>query len=65
MASVKQMSKTDNDFSVIETWSKYFDYVSNIDFLMGRKDNSDFTATFDFLVNKNNLLKVVEGNYDN
>lgn len=62
-ASIKQMSKTDNDFSKIETWIKYFEYVSNIDFLMGRK--TDFTASFDFLVNKNNLLKVVEGNYDN
>ena len=61
--SIKQMVKTDNDFSKIDTWIKYFEYVSNIDFLMGRK--TDFTASFDFLVNKNNLLKVVEGNYDN
>ena len=61
--SIKQMEKTDNDFTKIETWIRYFDYVSAIDFLMGRK--TDFTATFDFLVNKNNLLKVVEGNYDN
>jgi hypothetical protein len=61
--TIKQMEKTDNDFTKIETWVRYFDYVSGIDFLMGRK--TDFTATFDFLVNKNNLLKVVEGNYDN
>ena len=61
--TIKQMEKTDNDFSKIETWVRYFNYVSEIDFLMGRK--TDFTATFDFLVNKNNLLKVVEGNYDN
>jgi len=61
--AIKQMEKTDNDFTKIETWVRYFDYVSGIDFLMGRK--TDFTATFDFLVNKNNLLKVVEGNYDN
>jgi hypothetical protein len=61
--SIKQMEKTKDDFSDIETWVRYFNYVSGIDFLMGRK--TDFTATFDFLVNKNNLLKVVEGNYDN
>jgi len=61
--SIKQMENTDNDFSEIETWVKYFGYISNVDFLMGRK--TDFTASFDFLVNKNNLLKVVEGNYDN
>ncbi len=63
--SIKQMEKTDNDFSQIETWVRYFNFVSEQDFLMGRKANSDFTASFDFLVNKNNLLKVVEGNYDN
>ena len=57
------MEKTKDDFSDIETWVRYFDYVSGVDFLMGRK--TDFTASFDFLVNKNNLLKVVEGNYDN
>ena len=62
-ASIKQMEKTNHDFSLLDTWSKYFNYVSSIDFLMGRK--TDFTASFDFLVNKNNLLKVVEGNYDN
>ena len=61
--SIKQMENTDNNFSEIETWVKYFSYISNVDFLMGRK--TDFTASFDFLVNKNNLLKVVEGNYDN
>lgn len=61
-ASIKQMSKTEHDFSEIGTWTKYFNYVSNSDFLMGQK--SDWSATFDFLVNKNNLLKVVEGTYE-
>lgn len=61
-ASIKQMSKTDHDFTNIETWGKYFNYVSKSDFLMGQK--SDWSATFDFLVNKNNLLKVVEGTYE-
>ena len=61
-ASIKQMSKTDHDFSNLQTWAKYFNYVSKSDFLMGQK--SDWSATFDFLVNKNNLLKVVEGTYE-
>ena len=62
--SIKQMSKTDHDFSLLETWQKYFDYVSQSDFLMGRVERSDWSASFDFLVNKNNLLKVVEGKYE-
>lgn len=61
-ASIKQMSKTDHDFTDIRTWTKYFNYVSKSEFLMGQK--SDWSATFDFLVNKNNLLKVVEGTYE-
>ena len=57
------MSKTDHDFTDIETWIRYFNYVSDSDFLMGTKSDSDWIASFDFLVNKNNLLKVVEGKY--
>lgn len=64
-ASIKQMKKTEHDFSQIETWEKYFYYVSNSDFLMGRVERSEWSANFDFLVNKNNLLKVVEGKYEN
>lgn len=64
-ASIKQMKNTDHDFSKIDTWIKYFNYASKSDFLMGIKDDSDWSANFDFLVNKNNLLKVVEGKYEN
>jgi len=61
-SSIKQMSKTEHDFTKLETWSKYFNYVSNSEFLTGQK--SDWSAGFDFLINKNNLLKVVEGKYE-
>lgn len=63
-ASIKQMKNTDHDFSSLETWEKYFNYVLQSDFLMGRVERSDWSASFDFLVNKNNLLKVVEGKYE-
>jgi len=63
-ASIKQMSKTEHDFSDIEIWKRYFNYISDSDFLMGTKQGSDWSASFDFLVNKNNLLKVVEGKYE-
>jgi len=32
---------------------------------MGRVKNSDWIANFDFIINKSNLLKIVEGQYDN
>jgi len=62
-ASIKQFKNTSHDFEKIETWSRLFDYISDSDFLMGR--NSEWSASFDFIINKSNLLKIVEGQYDN
>ena len=61
-ASIKQMKATDHDFSEIDTLSKFFNYVSKSEFLTGQK--SEWSANFDFLIQKNNLLKVVEGSYE-
>ena len=62
-ASIKQFKNTDHNFENVETWSRLFDYISTSDFLMGRK--SEWSASFDFIINKSNLLKIVEGQYDN
>lgn len=45
-----------------EEWRSIFDYASKSDFLMGR--SSDWSMDFDFIINKNNLLKVLEGKYE-
>jgi len=44
-------------------WKNYFDEVHKSDFLTGK--SSDWRTNFDWLINKANLLKVVEGNYKN
>ena len=62
-ASIKQFKNSDHNFENVETWSRLFDYISTSDFLMGRK--SEWSASFDFIINKSNLLKIVEGQYDN
>ena len=62
-ASIKQFKNSDHDFEKIETWTRLFDYISTSDFLMGRK--TEWSASFDFIINKSNLLKIVEGQYDN
>lgn len=62
-ASIKEMVGTDYNFESLDTWNNYFDYVSQSDFLMGRK--SEWCASFDFLINKSNMLKVIEGKYEN
>tara|TARA_R110000764_G_scaffold29681_2_gene69399 strand:+ start:10699 stop:11388 length:690 start_codon:yes stop_codon:yes gene_type:complete len=60
---IKEMSSTEFDFSLLETWSRLFDHASNSDFLMGRK--TDWSMSFDFITTKSKLLKIVEGEYDN
>jgi hypothetical protein len=62
-ACIKQFKNSDHDFDNVETWSRLFNYISTSDFLMGR--NSEWSASFDFIINKSNLLKIVEGQYDN
>ena len=64
-ASIKQFKNSGHDFAKIETWTRLFDYVTESDFLMGRSEKSDWIASFDFIINKANLLKIVEGQYDN
>lgn len=56
-----------NGLPSLESWRKYFDLVSESDFLMGRAQSSNgrapFQATIDWLINESNLLKVIEGKY--
>ncbi len=62
-ASIKQFKNSTHDFEKIETWSRLFDYITASDFLMGRK--SEWSASFDFIINKTNLIKITEGQYEN
>lgn len=43
--------------------SRFFEYVSKSDFLMGR--SGDFQCTLQWLVKADNFSKVVQGNYEN
>lgn len=46
-----------------EDFRKVFEKAEASDFLTGRAEK--WKANFDWLINENNLLKVLEGNYDN
>ena len=61
-ACIKEF-KVEYGFDKSENWTKLFQHASKSDFLMGRK--TDWVMGFDWVINKNNLLKVIEGNYDN
>lgn len=47
----------------LDWWRKFFGYVRESDFLMGRK--TDFQASLMWLVKAANFAKVVNGNYEN
>jgi hypothetical protein len=43
-------------------WEKYFNYIRESDFLMGRTDN-DFMASFEWIIRPTNMAKIINGNY--
>ena len=45
----------------VSWWREYFTFVSDSDFLMGRK--TDFKADFEWLITEGNFVKVIEGKY--
>ena len=61
-ATINEFSKS-HGLDKVENWTALFDYIKKSDFLMGRSSN--WCIDFDFLINKNNLLKIIEGKYDN
>ena len=42
-------------------WKGFFQYIRKSDFLMGR--NSKWQATFDWIINESNFVKILEGNF--
>tara|TARA_R110000850_G_scaffold198210_1_gene324438 strand:+ start:51 stop:743 length:693 start_codon:yes stop_codon:yes gene_type:complete len=61
---IAEMKGTDHDFSKIELWIKLFHHAKQSNFLMGRTKEG-WLMSFDFIITKSKLLKVVEGQYDN
>jgi hypothetical protein len=47
--------------STLDWWKEFLGYIRHSDFLMGRK--TDFQASFDWIINSANFVKIVEGNY--
>lgn len=62
-SAIRARIKEDKARRDIGWWQSYFDYAAASDFLSGRK--TDFKAGFDWLINKSNMVKVLEGNYQN
>ena len=61
---INEMKSTEFNFSLLQTWSDYFQHAEKSNFLMG--ENKDgWTMDFDFVITKSKLIKIVEGTYDN
>lgn len=56
-----------NKYNHLDIYKELFKKAEASDFLSGRavKGESSWTCNFDWLLNENNMLKVLEGNYDN
>lgn len=52
-------------FPTLDDWEKYFKQVAVSDFLCGKVLGKEFHCSFDWLINKTNMIKICEGNYDN
>lgn len=59
--SIARCWKSSEKCQSIEFWESYFNHTANSPFLMGTE--KEWSATFDWLTNPSNLIKVVEGNY--
>jgi len=57
------------EYQSLDWWKKFFQYVRESDFLMGKveRKNGDkpFMADLEWLIRPNNFLKVIEGRYHN
>jgi len=49
----------------LETLGEVFKKVAESDYLSGRKNGVDWKATFDWVMNPNNFIKILEDNYKN
>ncbi len=61
-ASINEFKK-DFGFDNPDNWKSLFYHAAKSDYLMGKVNG--WSMNFDFVINKTNLLKIIEGNYDN
>lgn len=60
--AIKQIWDMNNDYANLNFYENFFDYVSKCNFLFG-DNNKNWIASFDWIFQKDNFVKVLEGNY--
>lgn len=62
-AALKARWNEDSERQNLEYWERLFVYISQSDFLCGRAGS--FMADLEWIVNSSNLVKIIEGKYEN
>lgn len=62
-ADISRIVESSDPKEVLEGFAAFYDKIGRSNFLMGRA--ADFKATFDWIHNSTNFLKIYEGNYEN
>lgn len=62
-ADISRIVESKDPKEVLEGFAAFYDKIGRSNFLMGRV--ADFKATFDWIHNSTNFLKIYEGNYEN
>lgn len=62
-ADISRIVESNDPKEVLEGFAAFYDKIGRSNFLMGRA--ADFKATFDWIHNSTNFLKIYEGNYEN
>ena len=62
-ADISRIVESNDPKEVLEGFAAFYDKIGRSNFLMGRA--TDFKATFDWIHNSTNFLKIYEGNYEN
>lgn len=62
-ADISRIVESKDPKEVLEGFAAFYDKIGRSNFLMGRA--ADFKATFDWIHNSSNFLKIYEGNYEN
>ena len=62
-ADISRIVESKDPKEVLEGFAAFYDKIGRSNFLMGRA--ADFKATFDWIHNSTNFLKIYEGNYEN
>lgn len=61
-SAIKSIWLLNSNYQNLDFYKTFFDQINKCGFLFG-ENNKGWTASFDWIFNKNNFVKIIEGNY--